>query len=155
MLRNPAALLLFTALFLLLTLPGCGPIRSTTSLINTQQAAIEASEAGAEEHAPYYWTLAQEYHHKAREEQMDAEYKDAFELGAQAQEYYQQARNVALAAQTMETEEVPTILEEEIREQRRLREEEEEPEPEREEVLNPLEDLEIELDGDQDEEDGQ
>lgn len=140
---GPLMLLAATA-----SLVGCGPIRSTTSLINAQQAQQEAEAAGAEELAPYYWTLARTHHEKAREEQMDAEYRDAFELGEQAKSYYEQARNAALSAQTIESEEVSESLEQEIMEQRRLREEEDgRPAQEEEEdiIIDPFEDLDDDL----------
>jgi len=61
-----------------------------------------AKLASAERYAPYEYTAAQEYLHKAREEAGYAEYQDAIEYGHKAEEFANRAR--AIAIQRMATD---------------------------------------------------
>ena len=51
-------------------LSGCGPIKSTSHLLDAEVQIQAARTAGAEKLAPYEWTAANLYIHKAREEQV-------------------------------------------------------------------------------------
>lgn len=55
----------------------------------------DAKHAGAEHHAPYEYTAAVEYLHKAREEGGYAEYQVAVEYGRHAEELATKARAIA------------------------------------------------------------
>ena len=76
---------------------GCGPIQST-SLIMDADAQLEAARtADAPKYAPYEYTLADAYLHKAREEAGYAEYQDAIEYGRKSEELANRARAIALS----------------------------------------------------------
>ena len=75
---------------------GCGPIEYTSQVSGRAARAVaEAKQAGAEEHAPYEYTAAVEYLHKAREEGGYAEYQVALEYGRHAEDLATKARAIA------------------------------------------------------------
>ena len=84
---------------LALAMLGCGPIQST-SLIMDADAQLEAARtADAPKYAPYEYTLADAYLHKAREEAGYAEYQDAIDYGQKAEDLANRARAIAVSKQ--------------------------------------------------------
>lgn len=76
---------------LVVPLGGCGAAMSTY-LILAAQIDVDAAEAAeAEKYAPYEYTAAQEYLHKAREEQGYADFGPAIEYAFMAQEFAEKA----------------------------------------------------------------
>jgi hypothetical protein len=91
-----AALLAFAALA-----AGCGPIEYMNQVGSKAANAVAAAkEAQAERYAPYEFTAAEEYLHKAREEAGYAEYQDAIEYGRKSEELAIKARAIAAARQS-------------------------------------------------------
>src|SRR4051812_15057396 len=82
---------LLSGALVLAGLAGCGPVQSTAYLIDADVQLEAARTAQADKLAPYEWTSANLYLHKAREE---VGYSD-FE---QAVTYAQKASKFALAA---------------------------------------------------------
>jgi hypothetical protein len=79
-----------------LALSGCGPIEYLSQVTSKASTAVaEAKAADAEKYAPYEYTAATEYLHKAREEAGYAEYQDAIEFGRKAEELANRARAIA------------------------------------------------------------
>jgi hypothetical protein len=82
---------------------GCGPVEYINQVSNRAASAVSSAKlASAERYAPYEYTAAQEYLHKAREEAGYAQYQDAIEYGHRAEDYANRAR--AIAIQRMATE---------------------------------------------------
>ena len=72
--------------------PGC------SECCNRAASAVSAAKlASAERYAPYEYTAAEEYLHKAREEAGYAEYQDAIEYGRKAEDFGNRARAIAVA----------------------------------------------------------
>jgi hypothetical protein len=71
------------------SISGCGPIE----YINQ----VSAKLAQADRYAPYEYTAAEEYLHKAREEAGYAEYEDAIEFGRRAEELANKGRAISVA----------------------------------------------------------
>jgi hypothetical protein len=75
---------------------GCGPVQYVSQV--TQRAATEvaaARSAGADKLAPYEFTTAQLYLHKAREEAGYADYQAAIRFGKRAEIMARKARRIA------------------------------------------------------------
>ncbi len=83
-------LLLFVVL-----LAGCGPIRVTVGLVDAERAVREAKDAGAETHAVYPLTLAEELLAKAVEEKGYAEWEQSFILANEAVKRANEATAIA------------------------------------------------------------
>ena len=84
-------------LIVLALLVGCGPVQYVSQV--TRRAAAEvaaAKSAGADRYAPYEYTAAIEYLHKAREEAGYADYQAAIRFGNKAEEHAKKAREIAL-----------------------------------------------------------
>jgi hypothetical protein len=80
----------------LLAGPGCGPVEFLNQVSGKAARAVAAAkEADAEKHAPYEYTAAVEYLHKAREEGGHAEYQIAIAYGRRAEELATRARALA------------------------------------------------------------
>lgn len=62
------------SLVLVLLGSGCAAARSGYVLINAQRSVEKAMQAGAEKRAPYEYTMAVEYYHKACEENTYSDY---------------------------------------------------------------------------------
>lgn len=76
---------------------GCGPVRYVQWVSLEADAAVAAARAaGADELAPYWYTLAVEYLHKAREEAALADFEAAHRFGRQAHRAAVEARTLAL-----------------------------------------------------------
>jgi Domain of unknown function (DUF4398) len=77
---------------------GCGPIEYINQVGVKAAGAVSAAKlAQADRYAPYEYTAAEEYLHKAREEAGYAEYQDAIEFGRKAEELANKGRAIALA----------------------------------------------------------
>ena len=72
-------------------LAGCTATVSTYQLVSADDAIKRAAAAGAEQAAPYEFTLATLYLEKAREEAGYSDYRTARELAAQAADLADQA----------------------------------------------------------------
>lgn len=79
---------------LLLFAPGCAG-RAAYYLVDATRSYQEAVDAGAEERAPYEFTLAQEYLRKAREEDGYSDYQAAETLAKRAAEEAKRAKEIA------------------------------------------------------------
>lgn len=78
-------------------LTGCGPVEYINQVGSKAASAVSsAKQAQAERYAPYEYTAAEEYLHKAREEAGYAEYQDAIEYGRRSEELANRARAVAV-----------------------------------------------------------
>ena len=76
---------------------GCGPVEYINQVGNKAASAVSAAKlAQADRYAPYEYTAAEEYLHKAREEAGHAEYGDAIEYGRRAEELANQARAITV-----------------------------------------------------------
>jgi hypothetical protein len=82
---------------LLASLWGCGPVEYINQVGNKAASAVSAAKlASAERYAPYEYTAAEEYLHKAREEAGHAEYQDAIEYGRKAEDLANRARAITV-----------------------------------------------------------
>jgi len=90
---------LFAVLGIVLLGPlgGCGPIEYINQVGYRAAGAVSAAKlAQADRYAPYEYTAAEEYLHKAREEAAYAEYEDAIDFGHKAEELADKARAIAV-----------------------------------------------------------
>jgi hypothetical protein len=77
--------------------PGCGPIEYINQVSVRAASALDAAKkVGADRYAPYEYTAAAEYLHKAREEGGYAEYQDAIEYGHKAEELAERAKAITV-----------------------------------------------------------
>lgn len=76
-------------------LVGCGPIVYTANILGAQRAVSEAREAGASEHAPYEYYMADAYLQKAEEECNEGQYQDAIEYARSAEVNGVKARDLS------------------------------------------------------------
>jgi hypothetical protein len=84
-------------LLALVSLSACGPIEYINQVGNRAASAVSAAKlAQADRYAPYEFTGAEEYLHKAREEAGYAQYQDAIEYGRRAEELANRARAISL-----------------------------------------------------------
>jgi len=84
---------------------GCGPVEYINQVGNRAASAVSAAKlASAERYAPYEYTAAEEYLHKAREEAGHAEYQDAIDYGHKAEELADRARAIAVEKMAKEAE---------------------------------------------------
>jgi hypothetical protein len=75
----------------------CGPVRYLSQVDgNAARAVADAKRADAYRFAPYEYTAAVEYLHKAREEGGHAEYQIAIEYGRRCEELAIRARAIAV-----------------------------------------------------------
>lgn len=85
------------ALALGATTLGCGPVEYVSQVTRTASAEVAAARtARAERYAPYWYTLAVEYLHKAREEASYADFQAANRFGQRAEEAARRAREIAV-----------------------------------------------------------
>src|SRR5450432_3161574 len=76
---------------------GCGPVEYINQVGNKAASAVSAAKlAQSDRYAPYEYTAAEEYLHKAREEAGHAEYEDAIEYGRKAEELANRARAITV-----------------------------------------------------------
>jgi Domain of unknown function (DUF4398) len=82
---------------ILLSISGCGPVEYINQVGNRAASAVSAAKlAQSDRYAPYEYTAAEEYLHKAREEAGHAEYEDAIEYGRKAEELANRARAITV-----------------------------------------------------------
>jgi hypothetical protein len=75
---------------------GCGPLEYLNQVTGKAARAVAAAKAtGGDRYAPYEYTAAVEYLHKAREEGGYAEYQVAIDYGRRAEEFALRARALA------------------------------------------------------------
>ncbi len=95
------------ALLLLTATAACGPVHSTSALIDADVEIEGARAAGAATAAPYEFASAEAYLHKAREQSGHSRYESAIGYAAKARELAQQARKKAAAASNRDHEVAP------------------------------------------------
>ncbi len=89
---------------LLVSLGACGPVEYINQVGNKAASAVSAAKlASAERYAPYEYTAAEEYLHKAREEAGHAEYQDAIEYGRKAEDLANRARAITVERMAKES----------------------------------------------------
>ncbi len=77
----------------------CGPIEYVNDVTRGASSRVErAKAADADKYAPYYWTRAKEYLHKARERAAYADYQGANRFGRLASEAADLAEQAAIEA---------------------------------------------------------
>ena len=77
---------------------GCGPIGYVNQVTRKASSAVAAAEAAkADKYSPYWYTLAIEYLHKAREEASFADYEAANRFGRKAQQAAEKAKEESIA----------------------------------------------------------
>ena len=76
----------------------CGPVQSTAHLLDSDVQLEAARTAQADKLAPYEWTSANLYLHKAREEVGYADFEQAVSYAAKASKFANAAREVAMKA---------------------------------------------------------
>src|SRR6478736_4461718 len=77
---------------------GCGPVEYISQVGNRAASAVSSAKlAQADRYAPYEYTAAEEYLHKAREEAGHAEYQDAIEYGRRSEDLANRARAISVA----------------------------------------------------------
>lgn len=75
-----------------LSLAACGPVTYVSQVTTTAASAVEAARAtNAAKYAPYWWTRAVEYLHKARENAARADFQGANRWGQLSTEAAQKA----------------------------------------------------------------
>lgn len=94
------------AILLLASAAGCGPVQSTSALIDADVELEGARAAGAATAAPYEFHSAEAYLHKAREKSGYAQYEAAIDYAAKARDLAKEARKKAAAASNREQPEV-------------------------------------------------
>ena len=76
----------------------CGPVQYITQVSQTASGELAAAKAAnADKYAPYEYTSAVEYLHKAREEEGYADHEAAVHFGKIAADMASKAREIALA----------------------------------------------------------
>lgn len=92
--RAPRCGFLFLCLALLVA---CGPIEYVNQVTRKASSEVEAARAvSADKHAPYWYTLAVEYLHKAREEAAAADFQSANLFGRRSAKAARKARTLAV-----------------------------------------------------------
>jgi hypothetical protein len=89
---------LLLAIFAVAAVAGCGPVQSTSSLIDADVAVEAARAAGAPASATYEFTAAEAYLHEARVMAGRAQYEAAADFAKKSTEYASTAKKKALAA---------------------------------------------------------
>lgn len=81
----------------------CGPVQSTSFLLDAEVQIEAARTAGADKAAPYEWTSANLYIHKAREEAGYSNFEQAVEYSGKASKFANEARDKAMATNRFDT----------------------------------------------------
>jgi hypothetical protein len=91
------------ALVLVLASSACGPFQYINQVTRRASSHVAAAEAaGGEKYAPYEYTTAVLYLHKAREEEGYAHHQAAVRFGRKAEEMAKKAREIALEQSGLE-----------------------------------------------------
>lgn len=77
---------------------GCGPVQSTSYLIDAETMLEAARTAQADKLAPYEWTAANLYFSKSKEEVGYSDFEQAVDFAKKAVEFATKARDNALKA---------------------------------------------------------
>lgn len=77
---------------------GCGPVQSTSYLLDAETMLEAARTAQADKLAPYDWTAANLYYSKSKEEVGYSDYEQAVDFAKKAVEFATKARDNALKA---------------------------------------------------------
>lgn len=77
---------------------GCGPVQSTSFLMDAETMLEAARTAQAEKLAPYEWTAANLYLHKSKEEVGYSDFEQAVDYAKKAVEFATRARDGAVRA---------------------------------------------------------
>jgi hypothetical protein len=75
---------------------GCGPVQSTSFLIDAETMLEAARTAQAEKLSPYEWTAANLYLHKSKEEVGYSDFEQAVDYAKKAVDYATRARDAAV-----------------------------------------------------------
>ncbi len=75
---------------------GCGPVQSTSYLIDAETMMEAAKTAQADKLAPFEWTSATLYLHKSKEEVGYSDYEQAVDYAKKAVDYATKARDAAI-----------------------------------------------------------
>jgi hypothetical protein len=94
----------------LLAISGCGPIISTSLIIDAEAKLSAAKAAEAERYAPYEWTAAEEYLHKAHEELGYADYGPAIDYAYKAADAAEKGTRKASDERSKDMEGPPTVV---------------------------------------------
>jgi hypothetical protein len=95
----------------LLTAAGCGPVQYIATVTQDATAELAAAKAAsADKYAPYEYTAAVEYLHKAREEEGYADHQAAVRFGKLATENAAKAKKIALENAGQPPPESPAAL---------------------------------------------
>jgi hypothetical protein len=86
------------ALVVSVVLAACGPTQSTAYLLDAEVQIEAARTAQADKYAPYEWTAANLYIHKAREEVGYADFEVAVDFAQKASKFANDARSRAMAS---------------------------------------------------------
>lgn len=93
---RPSALSVGVVLMATSLIMGCGPIQSTSYLIDTETMLEAARVAQADKLAPYEWTSANLYFAKSKEEVGYSDFEQAVDYGKKAVAFATRARDMAL-----------------------------------------------------------
>jgi Domain of unknown function (DUF4398) len=94
---HPTGALVGLVIILAMSGASCGPIEYINQVGVKAASAVSAAKlAQADRYAPYEYTAAEEYLHKAREEAGYAEYEDAIEFGRRAEDLANKGRAIAV-----------------------------------------------------------
>ncbi len=77
---------------------GCGPTQSTALILDADVQLQAARTADAPKLAPFEFTAAESYLHKAREEQGYSDFQEAIDFADKALKYAREAKEKAMAA---------------------------------------------------------
>lgn len=89
-------------------LVGCGPVQSTSYLIDTETMLEAARTAQADKLAPYEWTAANLYLAKSKEEVGYSDFEQAVDYGKKAVSFATRARDTALKVGRRNGEPLPS-----------------------------------------------
>lgn len=77
-------------------LSACGPVQSTSFLMDAETMLEAARTAQAEKLSPYEWTAANLYLHKSKEEVGYADFEQAVDYAKKAVDFATRARDLAV-----------------------------------------------------------
>ena len=101
MIRTPLLRpLLALAVVALSALAGCGPTQSTALIMEADVELEAARTADGNKYAPYEFTAAEAYLHKAREEQGYSDYEVSIDFGTKAVKFAKEAKQKAMASKS-------------------------------------------------------
>jgi hypothetical protein len=107
--QNQTSLWIVAALAV--TASACGPVQSTSYLIDTETMLEAARTAQADKLAPYEWTAANLYLAKSKEEVGYSDFEQAVDYGKKAVDFATRARDAALkAGRKLEAPSAPPVV---------------------------------------------